>query len=74
MIVHRTDGWHVLSEKGKNLGGPYKSEAEAKKRLAQVEFFKHTKGTKAAAKRGPRAKMPTKAKAPATAKPRGSRK
>jgi len=30
--------------KGKNLGGPYKSKAEAEKRLRQVEFFKHRKG------------------------------
>jgi len=40
-VVHREDGWHVLSEKGKNLGGPYKSKAEAVKRLRQVEYFKH---------------------------------
>jgi len=55
VIVHRADGWHVLSEKGKNLGGPYKTQAEAKKRLAQVEFFKHRKaagGAKSARKTG----------------------
>lgn len=40
-VVHRDDGWHVLSEKGKNLGGPYKSKGEAVKRLRQVEYFKH---------------------------------
>lgn len=40
-VVQRTDGWHVLSEKGKNLGGPYKTKAEAVKRLRQVEYFKH---------------------------------
>jgi len=41
-IVHRSDGWYVISEKtGKNLGGPYKTEAEAVKRLKQVEYFKH---------------------------------
>jgi hypothetical protein len=33
----------VLSRKGKNLGGPYKTLEEAKKRLRQVEFFKHRK-------------------------------
>jgi len=33
-----------LSEKGKNLGGPYKTKAAAEKRLRQVEFFKHKKG------------------------------
>jgi hypothetical protein len=37
-------GYKVLSEKGKNLGGPYKSKAAAQKRLRQVEFFKHRKG------------------------------
>lgn len=43
MIVKRNDGYHVTSEKGKNLGGPYKSRAQAEKRLAQVEKFKHMK-------------------------------
>jgi len=37
-------GYKVLSESGKNLGGPYKSKAQAEKRLRQVEFFKHRKG------------------------------
>ncbi len=40
-VVKRKDGWHVLSKKGKNLGGPYKTKAEAVKRLRQVEYFKH---------------------------------
>ena len=45
MIKKVKEGYKVLSEKtGKNLGGPYKSKAEAKKRLRQVEFFKHRKG------------------------------
>lgn len=44
MIVRRKDGYHVLSEKTKrNMGGPYKTLAEAKKRLRQVEYFKHKK-------------------------------
>jgi hypothetical protein len=43
MIVKRKAGYHVLSEKGKNLGGPYKTKAEAQKRLRQVEYFKHRK-------------------------------
>ena len=30
----------VFSKKGKNMGGPY-SEPQAKKRLRQIEFFKH---------------------------------
>jgi len=38
-------GYEVPSEKsGKNLGGPYKTRAEAAKRLRQVEYFKHNKG------------------------------
>lgn len=45
MIVKRKEGYFVLSEKtGRNLGGPYVNEEEAKKRLRQVEFFKHLKG------------------------------
>ena len=45
MIVKKSDGYYVLSEKTKrHLGGPYKTEEEAKKRLQQVEFFKHRKG------------------------------
>lgn len=40
MIKRRADGWHVVSEKGRNLGGPYKTKAEAAKRLRQVEYFK----------------------------------
>jgi len=34
-------GYQVVSSKGRNLGGPYKSEKEAKKRLRQVEYFKN---------------------------------
>jgi hypothetical protein len=41
MIKKVTGGYKVLSEKGKNLGGPYKSKAAAQKRLRQVEYFKH---------------------------------
>jgi hypothetical protein len=44
MIKKVKQGYQVLSEKGKNLGGPYKSKAEAQRRLRQVEFFKHRKG------------------------------
>ena len=43
MVKKTAGGYKVLSEKGKNLGGPYKSKEEAKKRLRQVEFFKHQK-------------------------------
>lgn len=41
MIVKTKGGFSVKSESGKNLGGPYKSKTEARKRLAQVEMFKH---------------------------------
>jgi hypothetical protein len=41
MIQQRKDGFVVLSTEGKHLGGPYKTEAEALKRLKQVEYFKH---------------------------------
>ena len=43
MIVKVNGGYKVVSTKGKNLGGPYKTLKEAKKRLRQVEFFKHRK-------------------------------
>ena len=43
MIRKIKGGYKVLSSKGKNLGGPYKTLEEAKKRLRQVEFFKHQK-------------------------------
>ena len=36
--------YRVLSEKGKNLG-TYKTKNEAKKRLRQVEYFKHVKAS-----------------------------
>ncbi|MCX8125810.1 MAG: hypothetical protein N3E40_01520 [Dehalococcoidia bacterium] len=42
MIKKQGGGYVVVSEKtGKRLGGPYKTRAEAEKRLRQVEFFKH---------------------------------
>lgn len=42
MIVKQGKGYHVKSENGsKNLGGPYKTKAQAVKRLQQVEYFKH---------------------------------
>lgn len=37
------DGYAVYSEKGKRLGGPYKTHDEAVKRLRQVEYFKRQK-------------------------------
>jgi hypothetical protein len=44
MIKKVKGGYQVVSSKGKNLGGPYKTLESAKKRLRQVEFFKHRKG------------------------------
>jgi hypothetical protein len=44
MIRKVAGGYKVVSEKGKNLGGPYKTKAQAEKRLAQVEYFKHKGG------------------------------
>jgi len=41
VIVKEPDDYHVKSEKGKNLGGPYSTREEAEKRLGQVEYFKH---------------------------------
>jgi hypothetical protein len=44
-VIKKTSGtYKVVSKKGKNLGGPYKSRAAAAKRLRQVEFFKHKGG------------------------------
>ena len=43
MIKKTTKGYKVVSHKGKNLGGPYKSKKSAAKRLGQVEYFKHKK-------------------------------
>ena len=44
MIKKVKAGYKVVSSKGKNLGGPYKTREAAKKRLRQVEFFKRNKG------------------------------
>lgn len=49
MIVKRKKGYYAVSEKKnkkgerKNLGGPYSTRDKAKKRLAEVEFFKNKK-------------------------------
>lgn len=45
MIKKTKEGYKVLSEGGKNLGGPYKTKKAAEKRLRQVEFFKHRKAS-----------------------------
>ena len=46
MIVEVDGGYQVLSKSGKNLGGPYKTLEEAKRRLRQVEYFKHVNGVR----------------------------
>jgi hypothetical protein len=46
VIRHKSDGYYVESESGRNLGGPYKTRAAAKKRLDEVEMFKHMKKKK----------------------------
>lgn len=42
MIKKVKDGYQVVSEKGRNMG-MYKTEEEARKRLQQIEYFKHKK-------------------------------
>lgn len=42
MIKKIKNGYQVQSEKGRNMG-MYKTEEEAKKRLQQIEYFKHKK-------------------------------
>ncbi len=46
MIVEVDEGYLVLSKSGRNLGGPYRTLEEAKRRLCQVEYFKHVSGVK----------------------------
>lgn len=46
MIKKVKGGYQVFSSKGRNMGGPYKTLAEAKKRLREVEFFKHRDASK----------------------------
>jgi hypothetical protein len=41
MIRHTASGYIVVSKAGKRLGGPYKSRAEAERRLRQVEVRSH---------------------------------
>jgi hypothetical protein len=43
MIKRTSKGYQVKSESGKNLSKPNLTKAEADKRLAQVEMFKHMK-------------------------------
>lgn len=42
-MIRKIKGWYqVLSEKGRNMG-KYRSKKGAKKRIQQIEFFKHKK-------------------------------
>lgn len=43
MIRKVRGGWVVLSEKGKKLSKVYQTMSDAKKRLKQIEYFKHKK-------------------------------
>lgn len=45
MIKRVKGGYRVVAESGRNMG-TYKSEEEAKKRLRQIEYFKHVKSRK----------------------------
>ncbi len=40
MIRKVKEGWRVVAESGRNMG-TYPTKEEAKKRLAQIEMFKH---------------------------------
>lgn len=40
MIKQNKKGYTVVSEKGRKLGGPYKTKKEAEKRLREIEYFK----------------------------------
>jgi hypothetical protein len=42
MIKKVKEGYRVVSESGRNMG-TYKDEEGAKKRLRQIEYFKHKK-------------------------------
>lgn len=44
MIRKTSSGYKVVSQTGKNLGGPYPTKRQATRRLQQVEYFKHKKG------------------------------
>ncbi len=44
MIRKVKDGYRVVAESGRNMG-TYRTMDEAKKRLKQIEFFKHKKKT-----------------------------
>jgi len=41
MIRYINNGYYVLSETNKKLGGPYKTRKQAEERLQQIEYFKN---------------------------------
>jgi hypothetical protein len=41
MIVKTSQGYQVKSESGKNMSQKDLTKEEARKRLAQIEYFKH---------------------------------
>lgn len=43
MIRKKKDGYHVYSEGGKHMGGPYGSRKKAQERIRQIEYFKKKK-------------------------------
>jgi len=43
MIKAVSGEFQVVSSKGRNMGGPYKSRKAAEARLREVEFYKHKK-------------------------------
>ena len=43
MISKTSKGYVVKSESGKTLSKPYKTKAQAQRRLNQIEFFKSKK-------------------------------
>lgn len=51
MIVKQGSKYTVTSEDGSRKFGSYKSEAAAKKRLAQVEYFKSRQAKSAGGRR-----------------------
>lgn len=46
MIKKTASGYQVTSKKGKSLSKPNLSSKAAKKRLQQIEYFKHMKNSK----------------------------
>ena len=44
MIQKVKEGYRVVSESGRNMG-TYPTKEEAKKRLQQIEYFKHKEKT-----------------------------